>query len=118
MPSGLATMKAAGSSPISGEEMTHLAGWRTSARTKRMAQKPGRSCSFLNKEEVQRGAGKKSEVSGGSVTAGGALSEEENHLLRGRLKARGTGAEADDGQEVGGLNKSKDVGERMAPGPG
>ena len=41
-----------------------------------------------------------------------------NHLLRGRSKARGTGAETEGGQEVGGLNTSDDVGERLAPGPG
>lgn len=37
---------------------------------------------------------------------------------RGRRKARGTGAEAEGSQEVGGLHKSEEVGERSAPGPG
>lgn len=35
----------------------------------------------------------------------------------GRSKARGTGAEAEGDREVGGPNKSEEVGERLASGP-
>jgi hypothetical protein len=44
-------------------------------------------------------------------------SVKKKHQSGGRLKARGTGADTDDNQEVGGQNKSGDVGERQATGP-
>lgn len=44
--------------------------------------------------------------------------EEQSASDRGRPTARGTGAEADDGQEVGGPNMSEDIGEQLALGPG
>ena len=44
--------------------------------------------------------------------------EEQSASKRGRPIARGTGAEAEGGQEVGGPHMSEDVGEQLAPGPG
>ena len=44
--------------------------------------------------------------------------QEQRASKGGRPTARGTGAEAEGGQEVGGPHMSDDVGEQRAPGPG
>ena len=44
--------------------------------------------------------------------------QEQSASKRGRPTARGTGAEAEGGQEVGARHMSYDVGEQRAPGPG
>ena len=58
-------------------------------------------------------------ISDGSAAADARVSRLRISIRRrGRSKARGTGAETEGGQGVGGLHKSEDAGERMAPGAG
>ncbi len=58
-------------------------------------------------------------ISDGNVEADARVARPRRSIRpRGRPKARGTGAEAEGGQGVGGLNTSEDAGKRVAPGAG